>query len=530
MLQLALVTPEKLLGGRQNVNEEDIVLMSKTLNIPALIWPVSGRFSVRLAVLIVIAAMMLEMPGKALAQGPKSVADLADQLSDAVVNISTAQTVKGRKGVPLPSLPPGTPFKDLFDDFLKRQQRNGSKPRKVSSLGSGFVIDPSGIIITNNHVIKDADEIIVTFPNGDKLDAKVVGRDPEIDVAVLKVKPKKPLKSVELGNSDKLRVGDWVMAIGNPFGLGGTVTLGIVSARNRRINSGPYDDFIQTDAAINRGNSGGPLFDMDGKVVGINTAIISPTGGSIGIGFAVPTSMASGVIAQLRKFGTTRRGWIGVRIQNVSKEIAESRGLEKPRGALVAGVTEKGPAEAAGLEPADIIIEFNGKPVADVRELQRVVAQTPIEDEVGIVVWRNGTKKKLRLKVGRREEGLKLMNRNSGKKQKTSEKKRTVLGLTLSVITPVLRKRYKISSKTEGVVITGIDPTSSAAAKRIRPGTVITEVDQVPVRTPKDVSEQVNSFAKKGRKSVLLTLAEPSGDVRFAAVRLKETKKSKKKK
>lgn len=457
------------------------------------------------------------------AQGPQSVADLAEKLSDAVVNISTAQTVKGKRGVPLPSLPPGTPFKDLFEDFLKRQQRNGPA-RRVSSLGSGFVVDPAGIIITNNHVIDKADEIVVNFPNGDKLDAKVIGKDPETDVAVLKVEPKKPLKAVKLGDSDSVRVGDWVMAIGNPFGLGGTVTLGIVSARNRHINSGPYDDFIQTDAAINRGNSGGPLFNMEGEVVGINTAIISPTGGSIGIGFAVPTSTATQVISQLRQFGTTRRGWIGVRIQNVSEEIAESQGLTKPRGALVAGVTDGGPAADAGVLAPDIILKFNGKDVADVRGLQRVVAQTPVGDEVDVVVWRDGTEKKLRMKVGRREEGLKRMTSApapAGKEKTVSGK---VLGLSLSSLTDELRKKYKISSKADGVVITEVDPQSSAAEKRIRPGTVITEVDQVSVKTPKDVIAQVENFAKKGRKSVLLTLAEPNGDVRFSAIRVKEKK------
>jgi serine protease Do len=461
--------------------------------------------------------------GAARAEGPVSVADLAAQLSDAVVNISTKQKITQRNRIQIPNLPQGS-LRDLFEDFLKRRQGRQRPNRRISSLGSGFVIDPSGIIVTNNHVIKNADEIVVSFANREKLNATVIGRDPETDVAVLRVKPKKPLTSVKMGNSDTLRVGDWVMAIGNPFGLGGTVTLGIVSARNRRINQGPYDDFIQTDAAINRGNSGGPLFNMKGEVVGINTAIISPTGGSIGIGFAVPTSTAGQVIAQLRKFGTTRRGWIGVRIQNVSTEIAESQDLKKPRGALVADVTEGGPAEAAGLKAPDIIIRFNGKPVKDVRSLQRIVAQTPIEDTVDIVVWRDGAEKKLRIKVGRREEGLKLMARKTPAAAKGPVKTSTVLGLTLSPVTQALRTRYKITGRPQGALVTKVDPDSSAARKRITPGNIITEVDQVPVKSPKEMIKQLDRFGKKGRKSVLLTVLEPSGETRFAAIRLNSKK------
>ncbi|MEL7526200.1 MAG: trypsin-like peptidase domain-containing protein, partial [Pseudomonadota bacterium] len=265
------------------------------------------------------------------AQGPVSVADLAENLADAVVNISTAQTVQGRRSVPMPQVPDGSPFQEFFEEFFNRQNRdNEQAPRRVQSLGSGFVIDGTeGIIITNNHVIEGADEITANFNDGTALRAEIIGTDEKTDLAVLKVEPETPLKAVDFGNSETIRVGDWVMAIGNPFGLGGTVTVGIVSARNRDINSGPYDNFIQTDASINRGNSGGPLFDMQGNVIGINTAIISPSGGSIGIGFAIPAKTAMRVIDQLREFGETRRGWLGVRIQEVTDEIAESLAMNE---------------------------------------------------------------------------------------------------------------------------------------------------------------------------------------------------------
>lgn len=474
------------------------------------------------ALILGVAALIsvLSLAPRAHAQGPQSVADIAAKLSDAVVNISTAQNVSRDRRNPFLNLPPGTPYKDLFDDFFKRQQRAPSS-RKVHSLGSGFVIDPAGIIITNNHVIKDADEIVVKFTNREELPAKVIGRDPETDLAVLKVEPKTPLKAVTLGDSNVLRVGDWVMAIGNPFGLGGTVTLGIVSARNRRINSGLFDNYIQTDAAINRGNSGGPLFNMKGEVIGINTAIISPTGGSIGIGFAVPTSIAQRVIAQLRQFGTTRRGWIGVRIQDVSKEIAEAQKLDKAEGVLIAGVNKNGPADKAGLVAPDIIIEFNGKPVADVRALLRVVAETPVGEEVGVVVWRDGKKRPFKIKVGRREEGLKRMAARQGDKPgEVKRKTRELLGLKLSEITPKLRKRYRIASTVKGVVVTDVDPDSFAATKRMRPGTVITEVDQVPVATPDAFKAEIDRFVKRGRKLVLLTLSERNGGPRIVAIRL----------
>ncbi|HEX8164504.1 MAG TPA: trypsin-like peptidase domain-containing protein, partial [Beijerinckiaceae bacterium] len=305
---------------------------------------------------------------------PESFADLAEEIMPAVVNISASTTVEAR-GRTLPQLPPGTPFEDLFEEFFNRRGQQGPgggdspRQRRSNSLGSGFVIDPSGIVVTNNHVIGDANDISVIFSDGTRLKAEIVGKDTKIDLAVLRVKPEKPLKAVSFGDSDKMRPGDWVIAIGNPFGLGGSVTAGIVSARGRNIESGPYDNYIQTDASINKGNSGGPLFNMNGEVIGINTAILSPTGGSVGIGFAVPASTALPIIDQLRQFGETRRGWLGVRIQNVDDPTAEALNLGSARGALVAGIDDKGPAKPAGLEVGDVIVKFDGQEVKQSRDL-----------------------------------------------------------------------------------------------------------------------------------------------------------------
>ncbi len=471
-------------------------------------------------------ALLAGLAGQARAEGPASVADLAERLSGAVVNISTAQNVAGNKTVPLPNLPPGSPFQEFFEEFLERQQRGNQpqRPRKVQSLGSGFVIDPSGIIVTNNHVIADADEIEANFTDGSKLTAEVIGRDPKIDIAVLKVNPDKPLQAVKFGDSNAIRVGDWVMAIGNPFGLGGSVTLGIVSARNRDINSGPYDDFIQTDAAINRGNSGGPLFNMAGEVIGVNTAIISPSGGSIGIGFSVPSATAEPVVDQLQRFGETRRGWLGVRIQTVTDEIAESLGLDSKKGALVADVTKGGPAEPAGIKAGDIILKFDGRDVPEMRMLPRIVADTGPGKTVDVVILRKGEEVTLRVTVGRLEEGEK---KTASAPDKEEEKKKevvtkSVLGMTLSDLTDELRTKYKISNDVSGVVITAIEEGSEAAEKRISEGEVVVEVNQEEVKTPQDVLDQVEKVEKKGRNSVLLTLSKPDGELRFTPVKIGE--------
>src|SRR5476651_2465135 len=339
--------------------------------------------------LVAVAALLLAGGPAAAKAGPEGFSELAGRLLPAVVNISTTQTLKADRQRPeVPQFPPGSPFEEFFKDFLdknlpRNQQRPEAQPRRATSLGSGFIIDPSGLVVTNNHVIADADEITVILADDTSLKAEVVGKDLKTDLALLRVKTDKQLTAVPFGDSDLMKVGDWVLAIGNPFGLGGTVTAGIVSARARDIQQGPYDDFIQTDASINRGNSGGPMFNMSGEVVGINTAIFSPSGGSIGIGFAIPSALASPVVAQLKDFGKPRRGWLGVKIQGVTDEIAESLGLDKARGALVASVTDKGPAEAAGIQPGDIVLTFDGKDVTDMKRLPRIVAERSEERRVG---------------------------------------------------------------------------------------------------------------------------------------------------
>ena len=455
-------------------------------------------------------------------RGPGSVADLAEKLQDAVVNISTTQTLKGGKGVPFPNIPKGSPFEEFFEDFFDRQQRPG-RPRKVTSLGSGFVIDSSGLIVTNNHVIDGAEEIFIKFRDGSKLKVeKVVGTDSKTDMALLKVNPDKPLMALQFGDSDKMRVGDWVMAIGNPFGLGGTVTLGIISAKKRDINSGPYDEFIQTDAAINRGNSGGPLFNMEGKVIGVNTAIISPTGGSIGIGFAVPSKTAVHVIDQLRRFGETRRGWLGVRIQTVTESIADSLGMDKPTGALVASVTEDSPAEAAGIEVGDVILSFDGNKVENMRGLPRLVAQTPIGKTVEVEILRNEKKRILNVPLGRLPE--KKQAAKSDKSEKMEVEKTSLLGLTISPMSDELRSRFKIAKDIEGVVISAVDPDSDAAAKNIAAGNVIVEVKGKKVTTLSDVEKAIEGAKKAGRNSVLLLIAGGKGELRFVALALKKSK------
>lgn len=492
---------------------------------------VSARGLARVAAVAVVAGCLTALPvsaGQPTAAGPASVADLAESLQDAVVNISTSQTVAAEKAIPLPQAPQGSPLQEFFDEYFKNRggkpgaPGNGGAPRKVQSLGSGFVIDAEGYIVTNNHVIDGADEITANFADGTKLKAELVGRDQKTDVALLRVKPAKPLKAVKFGDSDKARVGDWVMAIGNPFGFGGSVTVGIVSARNRDIHAGPYDNFIQTDAAINKGNSGGPLFDMYGDVVGINTAIVSPTGGSIGIGFAVPSKTAQAVVDQLKQFGETRRGWIGVRIQAVTEDIAESMGLKEPKGALVAGITEKGPAEKAGIQAGDVIVKFDGRDVPNVRELPRMVADTPIGKKVPITVMRKGKEVALTIELGRLEEGEKLAaNEKSGKGGAEAPAVATtkVSGLTLAPLDAATRAKFKIKDAvSRGVVVTEVAQDSSAAGKRVQPGSVILEVAQEEVATADDVVKRFAKAKADGKKLLLVLLASVEGEMLFVTL------------
>jgi serine protease Do len=468
-------------------------------------------------------------------RGQPSLADLVDKVMPAVVNISASTTVENKpretRDRVMPQLPQGTPFEDLFEEFFKRRgeggQGNGQgglpgetpRQRKSSSLGSGFIIDASGIVITNNHVVGDANDITVILNDGTRLKAEVVGKDAKIDLAVLRVKSEKPLPFVKLGNSDKLRIGDPVMAIGNPFALGGSVSAGILSARNRNIESGPYDDFLQTDAAINKGNSGGPLFNMDGEVIGINTAILSPTGGSVGIGFAVPTSTATAVIEQLREFGETRRGWLGVRIQQVDEGAAEALGLGKARGALIAGIDEKGPAKPSGLEVGDVITLFDGKEVKDSKDLPKLVATTPVGKDVSLTIIRKGKELQRSVKLGRLEDGEKAIKAAaSGGNSVDEAPTKRVLGLDLSALNDEVRKRYTIKDSVKGVAITRVESGSNAADKRIQAGDTLVEVGQEAVTSPADVAKRIETLKKEGRKTALLLIANPQGEVRFVAV------------
>ncbi|HEY0267380.1 MAG TPA: Do family serine endopeptidase [Rhizomicrobium sp.] len=468
-------------------------------------------FFASLCAILALAAPALARPA------PDSFADLAAKLLPSVVNISTSQTLKAPSQGAMPQLPPGSPLEDLFKNFLGPKSNT---PRHVTSLGSGFIIDPSGYIVTNNHVIEDSDQITVSLQDGTQMPAKVVGRDVKTDLALLKVTPRKPLPATHFGDSDKARIGDWVIAIGDPFGIGSTVTAGIVSARNRNINAGPYDDFIQTDAPINRGNSGGPLFDMDGNVIGINSAIFSPSGGSVGIGFAIPANLAREVTGQLRQFGIARRGWIGVRIQQVTPEIAEGLGLSTTQGALVADITKGGPAAQAGLVNGDLVTGFDGKPVSDERALPRIVADTPIGKTVNIDVLRKGRKSTMRITVQKLADDKAPDKPAKAPPAPTkSQSKLSQLGLTLGALDGAARGKFKIGGGVAGVIVTAVDPGSAAAEKNMRPGDVVVEVASQAVKTPDDVAKKVDADAKAGKK-VELMLVNRDGDLVYVGLRL----------
>jgi serine protease Do len=495
--------------------------------------PRGGGRLVRRAGFGAAALMLMLAPASSQIRGPNSVAPVAEKLIDAVVNISTSQTLKGPEGVPLPKVPKGAPFEEFFEDFFNRKGGRAPSDRKVSSLGSGFVIDgKEGIVVTNNHVIDGADEIVVNFNDGSKLKVdKVLGKDTKTDLALLKVTPKRPLPSVGFGSSTKMRVGDWVMAIGNPFGLGGSVTVGIISAKQRDINSGPYDDYLQTDAAINKGNSGGPLFNMDGEVIGVNTAIISPTGGSIGIGFAVPSDTALVVIDQLRQFGETRRGWLGVKIQTITDDIAEASGVKENSGALVASVTPGSPAAKAGIQDGDVILKFDGKDVTSMRGLPRLVAQTPIGKDVDVELLRKGQRLNLKVAVGRLAEesepaktAAKEAPKGKGGKGKDSGKsapqpgRPSLIGLVLAPLNDELREKHGIGKDVKGVIVLEVDAASPMAEKGVKVGDVIVEVAYEAVTSLDDIAKSVDKVKKAGRKNVLLRLEDGKGDMRLVAV------------
>ena len=487
----------------------------------------TSRGTSRLAVVAALSAGLAAAPLPSAAQTrPTNLADLVDSVAEAVVNISATQTDEGAPpDAVTPDLPKGTPFDDMFEQFFKNHGQNGAPRRaqKSSSLGSGFVIDAKGIVITNNHVVGDANDIMVIFTDGRKLKAKVVGKDAKVDVAVLKVESDKPLKTVKFGDSDKMRVGDGVMAVGNPFGLGETVTAGIISARNRNIDSGPYDNFLQTDASINKGNSGGPLFNMGGEVIGINTAILSPSGGSIGIGFATPSATVMPIIEQLSEFHETRRGWLGVRIQNVDDSIAESLGLGTARGALIAGVDEHGPAKPAGLLPGDVVVKFDGKEIKESRDLPKLVASMAVGKEVEVIIMRKGQEIAKTVKLGRLEDGEKQAALSSAEPEAGAKDNSSLaksFGLELAVLSDELRKTYKLKSGAKGVVVAGVEAGSPAADKGLQAGDLIEEVNQQEVQKPADVVKAIEGLKKAGKKSALLLVANGAGDVRFVALAL----------
>ncbi len=495
---------------------------------------------------IALVAGSLTAPVAALAQshGPESVADLAEPLLDAVVNISTSQNVKtdGKGPVP-PKLPEGSPFQEFFKDYFDSQKPEGGE--KVNSLGSGFVIDPAGYVVTNNHVIEGADAIEVIFPNGSKLKATLVGTDTKTDLSVLKVEPKTPLKAVKFGDSRSMRIGDWVMAIGNPFGLGGSLTVGVISARGRNINAGPYDNFIQTDAAINKGNSGGPLFNMKGEVIGINTAIISPSGGSIGIGFAVPTELAQNIVQQLIEFGETRRGWLGVRVQPVTDDVAVSLGMDSAKGALISGVAKGGPVENGPIQAGDVVLKFDGKDIHEMRDLLRIVAESPVGKDVDVVILRDGKEETVKVKLGQLQDatdekasaedrqsedgdgGVVAPEDDGGADDQAQdqtpevrEAPQSVLGMNLVVLSNELRTEKGIAESVEGVLVASVDPGSPAEQKGMKAGDIIVEVGQDFMEVPGDVLVRVNGLKSEGRKNAHMMVADAQGNLRVVALPL----------
>ena len=468
----------------------------------------------------VIAASMMALmllvaqATSAAAKMPDSFADLAEQVSPSVVNITTSTTVAGVGSGPRPVVPEGSPLEDFFKDFMDRQQ-DGQRPRRSSALGSGFVISSDGYIVTNNHVIDKADAIEIEFFSGERLDAKLIGTDPKTDIALLKVESDDPLPFVEFGDSDVMRVGDWVMAVGNTLGQGFSVSAGIVSARERAL-SGTYDDFIQTDAAINKGNSGGPLFNTTGEVIGVNTAILSPTGGSIGIGFSMSSNVVTRVVDQLQEFGETRRGWLGVRIQDVTSDVAEALSLAKASGALVTEVQD-GPSKDAGIEAGDVITTFDGREVDDTRELVRIVGNTTVGKAVDVIVIREGEEMTIPVTLGRREEAE--ATAVPAAIEKAEPEKTTILGMSVAVLNDELRTQLGLGDDATGLVVEEVDETSDAYDKGLRAGDLIVEAGQQKIVALDDLSKRIDEAREAGRKSFLM-LIRRQGDPRFVALSL----------
>lgn len=462
-------------------------------------------------------SLALSAPVMSEARGaPESFADLAEQISPSVVNITTSSMVAASTSDG-PMVPEGSPFEEFFKEFQDRNGNGGPpEPRRSEALGSGFVISGDGYIVTNNHVIEGADEIKIEFFSGKTLDAKLVGTDPKTDIALLKVESDEPLPFVQFGNSDMMRVGDWVMAMGNPLGQGFSVSAGIVSARGRELQ-GTYDDYIQTDAAINRGNSGGPLFNMDGQVIGVNTAILSPNGGSIGIGFSMASNVVSKVVDQLKQYGETRRGWLGVKIQDVTPDVAEAMGLTDAKGALVTDVPD-GPAKDAGMLAGDVITTFNGTAITDVRSLTRTVADSPVGAAVPVLVMRDGKETQLQVTLGRREDAEASDVQPAAAEPGKPEEKQ-LMGLTLQALTSDNAEELGLPAGSEGLVVTAVDEASDAFEKGLRAGDVITEAGQQAITSLKDLEDRVAEATDGGRKSLLL-LVRRDGNPRFVALPL----------
>ena len=469
---------------------------------------------------VLFSAALLVSPALLNARGaPESFADLAENVSPAVVNITTTAMIAAPTGR-APMVPKGSPFEDFFREFMDPNNQGPAEPRRSDALGSGFVISNDGYIVTNNHVIDGADQIEIEFFSGEKLPAVLVGTDPKTDIAVLKVTSNENFPSVSFGDSDVMRVGDWVMAVGNPLGQGFSVTAGIVSARNREL-SGTYDDFLQTDAAINRGNSGGPLFNMNGQVIGVNTAILSPNGGSIGIGFSMASNVVTKVVDQLIQFGETRRGWLGVKIQNVGGDVAEAMGLASASGALITDVPE-GPARDAGLQSGDVILTFDGKEVKDTGVLVRLVADAPVGQAVEVIVMRGADKINLSVTLGRREEAEAAAKpANAPKVAPLEPASAKLLGLTLQVVTPDIAEAAGLALGSQGLLVTNVDEVSEAFDKGLRAGDVLVEAGQVELSSIEILKERMQDAKDAGRKSLLL-LIRRDGNPRFLALGLEE--------
>ena len=442
-------------------------------------------------------------------------ADLIEQVSPAVVHVAISGVVKSRqRGAPEFNFPPGSPFEDFFEQFRNRQAPEQSQKSRPLGIGSGFIISEDGYVVTNHHVIKDADEIVITMTDGTEYQAELKGSDSKTDLALLKIDDVDDLPYVAFGDDDKSRVGDWVLAIGNPFGLGGSASTGIISARGRDIRSGPYDDYIQVDAAINRGNSGGPLFNLKGEVIGINTAIYSPNGGSVGIGFSIPSNMAKNVISQLRDSGQVERAWIGVEIQTLSKELADGFDRDNDHGALIASVVPGKPADKGGLQAGDIILSFDGEEIEEMRDLPRIVAQSEVGKKYKVVIWRNGGKKTLTIETDRYPEDLGVAANDST--SNTESEKDDLLGAELSKLDDSLRSQYKIDDELDGVLVVAVERGGLAASNGFRPGDLITSVNNKRVNDPEDVISSITSAKERGRDKIVVLL-QRNNSSRFIA-------------